>query len=176
MKRIGKIVATSGTILILIVLLGVATSRTVRAAVVTLVTVANTLSNPVPATDVGPQQPYVTSCQNATDNGLEIACFTSVPSGKRFVVETVSTYLSVGSGFQPIETEIQIQTGTSFGRVFINVPFAGDQSNNNSIFYGSQSLKGYIENAPGVCFAKFNNVTGGVGIYCSMSGYLVDIP
>jgi hypothetical protein len=177
MKRIAKIIATAITILALSLMLGFVSSRTVRAAVTALVTVANTPANPVPATDVGPQQPYLTSC-TSTVYYFTNGCGISVPSGKRFVVENVSLYVQGGSNVQLVGAGIIPDANNPPPVIFyINVPISGTMTSEpfNIVSYSvDQPFKTYIGDSSGSCFASFSTFTQ-TTLVCSLSGYLVDV-
>lgn len=117
MKRIAKITGITATILILTLLLGIVSSRTVRASVTSLiVTIANTSANPVPTLAVdnparqavvittNPINPVVVSGAGSTSAYLSDANGTyTVPAGYRLVIESISGQMNLpaGSGQSP---------------------------------------------------------------------------
>jgi hypothetical protein len=99
-KRTAGIMLLTATIMILALGISVTTSRTVRAAVATLVTVTNTTANPAVTLDAdrATRIPYASTYTSAArdftcETGPPAICyfyFTAPPEGYRLVVENVS--------------------------------------------------------------------------------------
>jgi hypothetical protein len=87
MKRFGRILILTLSIVGLSLILGIATSHTVRAAVSALVTVTNTSANPVPTQDVDAKNAFQTQL---TVTFGEAPQQISIPSGQRLVVDFVT--------------------------------------------------------------------------------------
>jgi hypothetical protein len=105
MKGIAQIAVGTITVLALTLALGIATSRSVRATVTALVTVANTAGNPVPVKNVVtpgefPYQQRIFVNQD-TSNCTNFVCtarFDAVPAGYRLVITHAAAQFKLGNG------------------------------------------------------------------------------
>ena len=110
MKRLGRISVLTLTIIGLSLVVGLVTSRQVRAAVSALVTVSNTSANPVPTESV--------DASNAIEYEVQIG-FNSqsipIPAGKRLVVDFVTVHGVVNSLSGPIQPDVLLQSSLNGG-------------------------------------------------------------
>ncbi len=177
MKRIVTIIATTITILTLSLVLGIATSRNVRAAVSALVTVVNTPANPVPVTEVVPAQPFQSSCNSAQPGSDFNGCTISSPAGKRLVIQNVSVRTYVDLGVRVSAGDVQVTyNGVVVGQ-YLPVPYAGPLDGNDINetvhelhLYGDSGMDSFR------CSARYNATSTYNLIDCAVVGYLVDLP
>jgi hypothetical protein len=107
MKRLGRISVLTLSIIGLSLILGIATSHSVRAAVSALVTVTNTSANPVPTQSVDAQNAFQTQL---TATFAEAPQQVAIPPGQRLVVEFVTI---TGDVFSPGVTQPVVILGSS---------------------------------------------------------------
>jgi hypothetical protein len=112
MKRFGKVLVLTLSIIGLSLILGIATSRNVRAAVTALVTVANTSANPVPTQSVDAKNAFQTELSVTTPN---VALPVAIPSGQRLVIDFISIVGGASSLSGPIQPEIAFQSHLTGG-------------------------------------------------------------
>jgi hypothetical protein len=87
MKRLGRISILTLSVIGLSLILGIATSHTVRAAVSALVTVTNTPANPVPIQSVADKNAFqVQYTVSFAEDPQQVA----IPTGQRLVVDFVT--------------------------------------------------------------------------------------
>ncbi len=110
MKRLGRISLMTLSVIGLSLILGVATSRSVRAAVSALVTVANTSANPVPTQGVDAKNAFQTSF-NLQLNPQAI----TIPAGQRLVVDFITVSGIADSLSGPIQPTIILQSSLNGG-------------------------------------------------------------
>jgi len=109
MKRIGKTLLVTLGIVGLSLVLGALTSREVRAAVSALVTVSNTIANPVPV-DTGAKNAFQTSVSlGLSPQGI------TIPAGQRLVVEFITISGVAFSNSGPIQPSIILQSSLTGG-------------------------------------------------------------
>jgi hypothetical protein len=101
MKRFGRISMLTLGILGLSLVIGLATSRQVRAAVTALVTVANTAANPVPTQSMDAQTAFQANL-TVGFNGQSVA----IPQGQRLVIDFVTINGVVQSGSGPVQPSV----------------------------------------------------------------------
>lgn len=110
MKRFLRPLVLTLSVIGLSLILGVATSRDVRAAVSALVTVANTAANPVPTQSV--------DAKNAFQADLTLGLSSqpiAIPVGQRLVVEFVAISGIANSLSGPIQPSIILQSSLNGG-------------------------------------------------------------
>ena len=175
MKRLGRITILTLSIVGLSLILGIATSHTVRAAVSALVTVSNTSANPVPNRDQDnpAQQPFQTTAAVAVPAVGYIfnVPLYSVPAGKRAVIEHLSGFGNCNPtpnvGFVTLNTLVGGQDGQFYG---------GMQSVGDCNWIVNLPLRAYAD--PGteitVNVWTFQSIPSAAGV--TVSGHLVNIP
>jgi hypothetical protein len=173
MKRFGRISILTLSIVGLSLILGIATSHRVRAAVSALVTVSNTAANPVPVQGV--------DAKNAVQYDLALGYGSQpvpIPSGQRLVVDFVTINGVAQSLSGPIQPSIIFQSSlnggspTNFylepGPSPVNIP--GENQ-----LYLAQPLKVYADSLyVSGGFAGFDPSTFIFNV--AISGHLVPIP
>jgi hypothetical protein len=173
MKRFGKVSVMTLSIIGLSLVLGIATSRDVRAAVSALVTVANTSANPVPAQSVDAKNAF----QTDVSLGLSPQAVT-IPSGQRLVVDFVAISGIANSLSGPIQPSIILQSSLTGGGSAsyylqpgpspVNIPGANQ-------LYLAQPVKVYADTlnvSPAYAgFAPFNYIFN-----VAISGHLIPVP
>jgi hypothetical protein len=110
MKRAGRVLVFTAGIIALSLILGVATSHSVRAAVSALVTVANTAANPVPTQSV--------DAKNAFQADLTMGFGSqnvAIPAGQRLVVDFVAVNGEVNSLQGAIQPSVLLQSTLNGG-------------------------------------------------------------
>lgn len=112
MKRIGRISVMTVGIIALSLVLGLATSHGVRAAVSALVTVANTPANPVPTQNMEARNAF----QAEVITGFNSTPI-NIPAGQRLVVDFVTINGDVGSLQGPIQPSVIFQSTLNGGPV-----------------------------------------------------------
>ena len=110
MKRLGRISIWTLSILGLSLILAVSTSRTVRAAVTSLVTVANTAANPVPTQAMDAQTAFQVDL-TVGFNGQTV----TIPQGQRLVVDFVAIHGVAQSTGGPIQPSIILSSTLNGG-------------------------------------------------------------
>src|ERR1035437_3326516 len=106
MKRFGKVLVLTLSIIGLSLILGIATSRSVRAGVTALVTVANPSANPVPTQSVDAKNAFQTELSVATFN---VSQPVAIPSGQRLVIDFISINGGAGSLSGPVQPGVAVQ-------------------------------------------------------------------
>jgi hypothetical protein len=107
MKRLGRISVMTLSIIGLSLILGIATSHSVRAAVSALVTVTNTPANPVPIQSVDDKNAFQVQYTVAfAEDPQQVA----IPTGQRLVVDFVTVN---GDSFGPGPTQPVIVLSSS---------------------------------------------------------------
>jgi|ERR1035438_929000 hypothetical protein len=173
MKRFGRIFILTLSVVVLSLILGIATSHRVRAAVSALVTVSNTPANPVPVQGV--------DAKNAVQYDLELGLTPqsiTIPTGQRLVVDYVSITGIAQSSSGPIQPSIilasSLNGGTSAsyylqpGPTAVNIPGANQ-------LYLAQPVTVYADSLTvEPAYAGFAPSTFIFNV--SISGHLVSIP
>jgi hypothetical protein len=173
MKRLGKFAVLTLSVIGLGLILGVATSRDLRAAVSALVTVSNTSANPVPA--------QLMDAKNAFQANLTMGLSTqniAIPPGQRLVVEYVSISGIANSLSGAIQPSIILESSLTGGLNAnyylqpgpspVNIPGANQ-------LYLAQPVKVYADSltvAP--AYAGFAPFTYTFNV--ALSGHLVPVP
>jgi hypothetical protein len=173
MKRFGKVFVLTLSIIGLSLILGIATSHEVRAAVSALVTVANTSANPVPTQSM--------DAKNAFQSNFTLGLSSqpvAIPVGQRLVVEYVTISGIADSLSGPIQPSIILQSSLNGGAsasyylqpgpTAVNIPGANQ-------LYFAQPVKVYADTlnvAP--AYAGFAPFTYTFNV--SISGHLVPVP
>jgi len=173
MKRFFRPLVLTLSIIGLSLILGVATSRDVRAAVSALVTVANTPANPVPTQPVDAKNAFQTSLSL----GLVPQAIT-IPVGQRLVVDFVTISGIAQSLSGPIQPTIILESSLNGGGSAnyyldpapspVNIPGA------NQLYLGQQ-VKVYADSltvAP--AYAGFAPSTFIFNV--AISGHLIPVP
>ena len=173
MKRFLRPLVLTLSVIGLSLILGVATSRDVRAAVSALVTVANTAANPVPTQSV--------DAKNAFQADLTLGLSSqpiAIPVGQRLVVEFVAISGIANSLSGPIQPSIILQSSLNGGGnasyylqpgpTPVNIPGANQ-------LYLAQPVKVYADTlyvAP--AYAGFAPFTYTFNV--AISGHLIPVP
>lgn len=110
MKRFGKVLVLTLSVIGLSLVLGIATSRSVRAAASALVTVSNTSTNPVPTESVDAKNAF----QQQISLGLS-AQQIAIPAGQRLVVDFVAINGIAQSLSGAIQPSIILQSSLNGG-------------------------------------------------------------
>ena len=175
MKRFGKVLVLTLSIIGLSLILGIATSHEVRAAVTALVTVANTSANPVPTQSMDAKNAFQTEVFVLSAGQLHAV---AIPSGQRLVIEYITIFGFASSSAGPTQPVIQLQShltgGTSATYFFEPGPNPVNDPTGRGV-YLAQPVKvyadtlnmdlGFTDNSP---FLYQMNV--------AISGHLVPIP
>jgi len=173
MKRVGRIALLTLSVIGLSLILGVATSRSVRAAVSALVTVSNTPANPVPTQAV--------DAKNAFEETLSLGLSPqpiSIPAGQRLVVDFITISGIADSLTGPIQPTIILQSSLNGGGSAsyyldpapspVNIPGANQ-------LYLAQPLTVYADNLTvSPAYAGFPPYTFIFNV--AISGHLVPVP
>jgi hypothetical protein len=173
MKRFGRIAVLTLSVIGLTLVLGIATSRGVRAAVSALVTVSNTPANPVPTQGVEEKNAF----QVGFNLGLTPQVI-AIPAGQRLVVEYVAISGIADSLSGAIQPSIILQSSltgvgnASFylqpGPTPVNIPGANQ-------LYFAQPVKVYADSlSVSPAYAGFAPFTYTFNV--AISGHLVPIP
>ena len=173
MKRLGRISLMTLSVIGLSLILGVATSRGVRAAVSALVTVANTSANPVPTQAVDAKNAF----QVDFNLGLSPQPI-SIPAGQRLVVDFITISGIADSLNGPIQPSIILQSSLTGGGSAsyylqpgptpVNIPGANQ-------LYLAQALTVYADSLTvSPAYAGFAPFTYTFNV--SLSGHLVPVP
>ena len=171
MKRVGRVVVLTLSIIGLSLILGVATSRSVRAAVSALVTVSNTSANPVPNQSVEAKNAFQTRVYlTLSSNSHQI----TIPQGQRLVVEFVTSDCLVNSGQGTTQPVVQLQSdlfgGAGASYIFNLVP-----SPVQGQFYSAQPAKIYADSLfVAIGYSGTAPVSNSCGV--AVSGHLVPVP
>jgi hypothetical protein len=194
MKNLAKrLVTIVGGVTIAAFLLTLAAPKAVHAIVSTLVTVANTDSNPVPtkATDNRARQAVVLTANLAAGDGQQLAfgpllspetgAAYTVPPGQRLVVESVTGNAEMTGGETPFTVqiafdELMVQPGTQIPKIFL-VPTLSGTAQGLSAFNFASDLTTYVE--PGsileVFFQRGPSSAGESILEITVSGHLESI-
>lgn len=174
MKRLGRIAILTLSIVGLSLILGIATSHTVRAAVSALVTVSNTSANPVPVESVDAKNAF----QTDFDLGLSPQAI-AIPSGQRLVVNYVAISGIADSLSGAIQPSIILQsslTGSGGSASYylqpgptpVNIPGANQ-------LYFAQPVKVYADSLTvSPAYAGFAPFT--YTFHVAISGHLIPVP
>ena len=173
MKRFGKVLVLTLGIIGLSLILGIATSHEVRAAVSALVTVANTAANPVPIQSVDAKNAFQTDF-----NLLLSPQPVAIPVGQRLVVEFVSISGIANSLSGAIQPSIILQSSLSGGGSAsyylqpgptpVNIP------GTNQLYF-AQPVKVYADNLTvSPAYAGFAPYTFTFNV--AISGHLIPVP
>jgi len=173
MKRFGRISLLTLSVIGLSLILGVATSRNVRAAVSALVTVSNTSANPVPTQSVDPKNAFQADF-DLGNGSLPVA----IPPGQRLVVEFVAINGIADSLSGPIQPSIILQsslTGVGSANYYlepapspVNIPGAYQ-------LYLAQPLKVYADSlSVAGAYAGYAPFT--YTFHVAISGHLIPVP
>jgi hypothetical protein len=192
-NSVKRMITAVGGVAIAAFLLTLAAPKAVQAVVSTLVTVANTTTNPVPtkATDNPARQSVVlTAFVGASDGaggagGLMISPETgaayTVPAGQRLVVESVTGIAEMGGGETPFTVNITfdsnvIPSSSEPPTIFLVPTFTGTSSGTSAFSFAS-SVTTYIE--PGsqltAQFSRGPSNAGGAILLVTLSGHLESI-
>ena len=178
MKRFGKVLILTLSIIGLSLIIGIATSHEVRAAVTALVTVANTSANPVPAQSMDAKNAFQANVTVGLVSGTLPSQLVTIPAGQRLVVEFVTISGVANSLGGPIQPTIILQSSLNGGASAdyyldpapspVNIPGA------NQLYLG-QPVKVYADTldvAPAYSgFAPFTYI-----FHVAISGHLVPVP
>jgi hypothetical protein len=150
------------------------------------VSVANGVATPlfVKNVDDPARQPFARDCavEGFDSLGRGTCSFEAVPSGKRWVIETMSGQLSLDAGVKPIHIDLQLcsagyATDNYFPAVFQGTSafFFGDN------FTVNQPVRLYSDNVLGCHGSTFvnllvSNATPDGSAFFILSGHLVDVP
>lgn len=144
------------------------------------VNVANTVVNPVPVRNVdNGRQPFHEKTHitlTALNSGESTPIFV-VPTGKRFVTESVSVYVNVAPVVLPNRVEVHTQLGNNLVVHEIAVARQGSDLNGNAVFTGTHAVTWYADPGTEVIFQfSRGNTTDSATAEVTISGYFVDVP
>lgn len=172
MKRFGRISILTLSIVGLSLILGIATSHTVRAAVSALVTVSNTSANPVPVESVDAKNAFQT--QLLVTFGEDPQQVT-IPVGQRLVVDFVTI---TGGVYPPDVTQVVVLLGSSLNggaaASYYLTPAHTDFSGETRLTF-AQPVKVYAD-ALLVSAGYAGATPAGFTVGVAISGHLVPIP
>jgi hypothetical protein len=173
MKRFGRISILTLSIVGLSLMLGIATSHTVRAAVSALVTVSNTSANPVPVESVEAKNAF----QADFNLGLTPQAI-AIPSGQRLVVDYVSLSGIADSLSGPIQPSIILQSslsGSGNASFYLQpAPTAVNIPGANQLYF-AQPVKVYADSLTvSPAYAGFSPFTFTFNV--AISGHLIPVP
>lgn len=190
-KRMGTVIG-GGTIAVF--LLTLAAPKAVHAIVSTLVTVANTDSNPVPtkATDNRARHAVVLTAYAVASDGEqggfgsllspETGAAYLVPAGQRLVVESVTGIAEMAAGEAPFTVNISfdqnvIPSSTEPPTIFLVPTYSGTAGGGTSAFSFASSLTTYIEPGSQLTaeFTRGPSSAGGAILLVTVSGHLEGI-
>jgi hypothetical protein len=140
----------------------------------TQVFVTNTASDPVPVSVVDTSQPFRSNTIIDFDSLADGALVTTVPAGKRLVIESVSW-----SSRSPIGDQVTLAAlrAGEFGSILIYVqinPPHASLSANFTVQDGSQSVQVYFEAGEEVWLAASSTTTVGSFLNAALLGRLVN--
>ena len=95
-----------------------------------------------------------------------------MPSGKRWIVETVTARADLEPGDTP--NRIEITTGFLIDHS-ISVSKQGMSLDGKEVYVGTHYIRAYAETNVPVLFSR-GNTSGGAFAVITISGYLVDVP
>jgi hypothetical protein len=140
------------------------------------VNVINDTTKPVPVRDVdNGQQPFQRRLTLTVDAGSAGSSGTiPVPSGKRWIIETVTARADLEPGDTP--NRLEITTGFLID-LSISVSKQGVSLDGKEAYVGTHYMRAYANPASNVSvlFTR-SNTTGGALAVIVISGYLVDVP
>ena len=152
------------------------------------VSVANAVDgsgNPIPLlirdADNPARQPFITTCQGLTPmsaNNLGTCSFTTVPAGKRFVVETATGGCQAPSGSKLFQLAAGVFNSTSGREAVISVlPVITGPFNGTDNFVMNSSQRFYVDpgDTPGFSFGS-TDTSGSTFCFFTLSGYLINLP
>lgn len=170
MKLLKQAVAVLGCVAAIVVIAVLVTPQTVHALVATLVR----------DVDQPALQPFSTECSTgAFDSSGRGSCtLATVPSGKRFVIETISGSLQLGTGIKPISIDLQvISAGIDHDNIF-PATFQG----NSAFFTGDywtvyEPTRLYADAGTTPFFNLTLSNASPIGSgFITAAGYLVNVP
>ena len=150
------------------------------------VSVANGVATPlfVKNVDDPARQPFARDCVVETFDaaGRGSCSFEGVPAGKRWVIETMSSDLTIDPGVKPVHINLQLCSAGFATDNYFPAVFQG----NSAFFFGdhftvNQPVRLYSDNIGGCHGSTFvnvlvSNVTPSGFAEFILSGYLVDVP
>jgi hypothetical protein len=188
-----RMITAIGGMAIAAFLLTLAAPKAVQAVVSTLVTVANTTTNPVPtkATDNRARQAVVLNVFVGAGDGEqggfgpllspETGEAYTVPAGQRLVVESVTGIAEMASGESPFTVNIAfdknvVQPSSEPPTIFLVPAFSGTAGGTSAFSFAS-GLTTYVE--PGsqltAQFTRGPSAAGGAILLITLSGHLESI-
>ena len=170
MNRLGRISVFTLSLLGLSLVVGMATSHQVRAAVSALVTVSNTSANPVPTESVDASNAF----QYDTTMGFA-STSVPIPAGKRLVVDFIAVNGEVSSLDGPIQPSVILESalngGNSANYYFEPAPSPVTISVENQLQLG-KDVKIYADSLSiSTAFAGYS--PNFFSLHISISGHLV---
>lgn len=188
MKGLGKAASfatTLGVLALALVVLNTSpvhaqASLPVRVTNTPTVTVGNTSATPLPVRNLDhpARQPFAQECFTITSNSLEVDCLLgSVPSGKRWVIETVSAHITVDPPVTPYAVDLQLQGPGLATDNFLLAHAQGKDSLARDVYVVSQQVGLYADsgNAPVLVIHTSGNFATAITNFTA-AGYLVDVP
>lgn len=141
------------------------------------VTVTNAATAPVPVRDVdnGARQPFYATAELTIDTRVGCSTLTTVPAGKRLVVEYASGEVSENSGLKVLDITFNPLAGAFGGIHYVPV---NDPGGLKRLTFGQQ-VKWYFNAGQPIQVCVVRDQDGAaptdVGI-AEITGYLVDVP
>lgn len=129
-------------------------------------------------TDNPARQPFTQECTVSTLDtaGRGFCSLDTVPTGKRFIIETVSGGLNTTPGIKPTQISLQVNTTGTVRAYFFSATFRGNSSFFGDSFVVNQPVRIYADSSTTSVF----NVTMSSPAPCAfdfvISGYLISVP
>ena len=178
MKRFGKVLGLKLGIIGLSLILGIATSHEVRAAVRALVTVANTSANPVPAQSMDAKNAYQVDLTVSLVSGFLTSQALTIPAGQRLVVDFVTASGGAYSLSGPIQPSIVLESSLNGGgqaNYYLQPAPTATVIPGTGQMHLAQPVKIYADNLTVAAgFAGFSPASYVFNV--AISGHLVPIP
>jgi hypothetical protein len=170
MKLLQKIGFLAAACALLVTTFSIIGPRAVHAITATLVRDAD---NPA-------LQPFITECSTGVFDfaGRGSCTLAMVPNGKRFVIETISGSLQLGTGIKPISIDLQVVSGAAAADNFFPATFQGNSAFFTGDFYTVYQAVRLYANAGTTPFFNLtlsNGTPVAVG-ELTAAGYLVNVP
>lgn len=171
-------IAIGGTVL-LACIVGLVAPRKAHALVAALAQITNTPANPVPVTEVGTQQPFEYTCNRIFTGAAGYNnCQIIIPAGKRLVALNSSARIFVDAGVF-VNFTFQFLNNGQYIDQFLTVPSPINFDPGSVSYSISQPMLAYVD--PGTtAYCNVDYITSAStntnSLYCTVSGYLVDVP
>jgi hypothetical protein len=150
---------------------------------VTSVLVINTAANPIPVRDVeGAHQPFQRTEVLGIGDGQNFAAaaHTTVPAGKRLVIESVAVLMYLPQGQTPVYARLKTSdpsAGSLSGFPAFALTRQGVQSDSKVFYAGTYSFRMYAGPGTIVSMDAARSASAGITLtQFTVSGYYIDLP